>query len=165
MRSIVIAASLAAAIALAGCGLSDPSTAPLEPAPTPGVSEAPARVVDLAGSKGNFRMSLRVFDRALSLTEARSATAAELAGSERILRDGAIAAAELAGGRQVLVLWPGRTCPETGNLFIGPGVAEVIIVPSVDEACEPMSNVRGVVLGFKLPVDLEAIEFDVRPAP
>ena len=160
MRSIVIAASLAAAVAVAGCGLTPSARAPLEPAPTPGAAEVPARVLDIDGSQGDSQMSLRVFDRSFALTGARSATRVELAGSED-LDENTVAAYQTTGG-QILVKWAGSACREGGDLFVGSDVDEVVIARTSTETCEPSNNVRGVVLEFKLGVDLKAIRFEVR---
>jgi hypothetical protein len=161
MRSILIAASLAAAILVAGCGLTR-HAAPLEPAPTPGLGETPARALQIDGSAGNAPMSLRVFDRSFALIGARSATQAELIESEAL--DANTIAAYQSVDNEILVKWTGSTCPETGNLFIGPGIDEVIVAPADSAPCDPPASIRGIVLEFKLAVDLKAIRFDVRRA-
>ena len=161
MRSILFVASLAAAVAVAGCGLTRYS-APLEPAPTPGLGEAPARTLQIEGREGDAPMSLRVFDRSFALIDARSATQAELVESEAL--DENTVAAYQTVGNEILIKWTGSTCAETGNLFIGPGVDEVIIAPTDAAACDPTKSIRGVVLDFKLGVDLKAIRFDIRRA-
>lgn len=161
MRSFLVAASLVAAVAVAGCGLTRTS-APLEPAPTPGPAEVPARTVEVEGSTGDGRLSLRVFDRSFALIDARSATPAELVESETL--DENTVAAYQTDENQILVKWTGSTCAEAGNLFIGPGVTEVIIAPSEAAGCDSTASIRGVVLDFKLGVDLRAISFDIRRA-
>lgn len=161
MRSILIVASLAAAVALAGCSLTRYS-APLQPAPTPGLGEAPVRTLQIRGSQGDAPMSLRVYDRSFALIDARSATEAELVESEPL--DENTVAAYQTVGNEILVKWTGSTCAETGNLFIGPGIDEVIIAPADAGACDPTASIRGVVLDFKLGVDLKAISFDIRRA-
>jgi hypothetical protein len=83
MRSILLAASLMAAVAVAGCALTR-SSAPPESAPTPGQVEAPTRTLQIEGSEGDAPMSLRVFDRSFALIGARSATATELVESEAL---------------------------------------------------------------------------------
>ena len=161
MRSILIVASLAAALLVAGCGLTR-HAAPLEPAPTPGLGETPARVLQIDGSEGDAPMSLRVFDRSFALIGARSATQVELVESETL--DANTIAAYQSVGNQILVKWTGCTCPEAGDLFIGPGIDEVIVAPTDAADCDPTASVRGVVLEFKLGVDLKAIRFDIRRA-
>jgi len=161
MRSFLIAASLAAAVAVAGCALTG-SSAPLAPAPTPGLAEAPARTHQIEGSEGDAPMSLRVYDRSFALIDARSATQAELVESEAL--DENTVAAYQTVGNEILIKWTGSTCAETGNLFIGPGFDEVIIAPTDAAACDSTASFRGVVLDFKLGVDLKAIRFDIRRA-
>jgi hypothetical protein len=161
MRFVLIAASLAASLLLAGCGITSSSSAPLQPAPTPGPSETPVSVVQVGANVGGAPLALRVFDRSFALTNARSATAAELADVEQL--DGNAIGVYHAIGREILVTWRGNQCPGTGDLFIGPGVDEIVIAPAVGAECSNGSNVRGVALEFKLAVDLEAIHFDLRP--
>ena len=67
--------------------------------------------------------------------------------------------------RELLVTWAGTQCPESGDLFIGPGVDEIVIAPRIGPECLKGSSVRGVVLEFKLEVDLAAVGFDIRPRP
>ena len=162
MRPSLAAVALAAVVILAGCGIAGPITGPADPAPTPGPSETPSRIVKVKGTNGDRDLTLRIYDRSLALTGARSATIAELADSESV-RDRVVEAAQFTDGRRILVLWPGTTCLEVGDLFIGPGVNEVIVVPREQAGCEANSNVRGIVLEFKLKVDLERIRFDLRP--
>lgn len=159
MRSTLIAASLVAAFAVAGCGLTRTS-APLEPAPTPGAGETPARVLEVEGSKGEARLFLRVFDRSFALTDARSATPAELVESE-VLDEHTVTAYQTVGNK-ILIKWTGGQCAEKGDLFIGPGVEGVVIAPTSVAGCNPTEVIRGVVLDFKLGVDLSAIRFDIR---
>lgn len=161
MRSILITASLAAAVVVAGCDLTR-SSPPLAPVPTPGPAEAPARTLQIEGSEGHAPMTLRVFDRSFALVDARSAMQAELVESEA-LDENAVAAYQTVGN-EILIKWAGSACAETGNLFIGPGIDEVIIAPTDAAACHSTAGVRGVVLDFKLGVDLKAIRFDVRRA-
>jgi hypothetical protein len=161
MRSFLIAASLSSAVIVAGCGLTRYS-APVAPAPTPGPDEAPGRTLQIAGSDGHAPMTLNVFDRSFALVDARSATQAELVESEA-LDENTIAAYQTVGN-EILIKWAGSTCAETGNLFIGPGIDEVIIAPTDPVACDSTASVRGVVLDFKLGVDLKAIRFDIRRA-
>ena len=162
MRSTLIAAWLVAAVALAGCGITRSSSAPLEPAPTPGAAERPAHILRIGGSKGDAPMSLRVFDRSLTLIDARSATQAELVESEA-LDENTIAGYQTVGN-EILIKWTGSLCAENGDLFIGPGVDQVVIAPTTAAACDPTQVIRGVVLDFKLGVDLKAIHFDIRRA-
>jgi hypothetical protein len=161
MRSILLAASLMAAVAVAGCALTR-SSAPPESAPTPGQVEAPTRTLQIEGSEGDAPMSLRVFDRSFALIGARSATATELVESEALDKN-TIAAYQTAG-TEILVKWAGSTCAEAANLFIGPGINEVIIAPTDPASCDATASIRGVVLDFKLGVDLRAIRFDIRRA-
>jgi len=161
MRFVLIAASLAASLLLAGCGITSSSSAPLQPAPTAGPSETPAALVQVGANVGGAPLALRVFDRSFALTNVRSATAAELADVEHL--DGNSIGVYHAVGREILVTWQGNQCPGTGDLFIGPGVDQIVIVPAAGADCVNGSNVRGVVLEFKLAVDLEAIHFDIRP--
>jgi hypothetical protein len=163
MRPILAAVALAAAVVVAGCGIVESVDGPAVPAPTPGPNELPSQLVRVGGTNGNSDLTLRIYDRSFALVGARSATAAELADSESV-RDRVIASAGFADGRRILVMWPGTDCLETGDLFIAAGVNEVFIVPRAPEGCRPDSNVRGVVLEFKLAVDLERIVFDLRPA-
>jgi hypothetical protein len=161
MRSILLAASLMAAVTVAGCALTR-SSAPLEPAPTPGQAEAPARILQIAGSEGDAPMQLRVFDRSFALIDARSATQTELVESEAF--DENTIAAYQTVGNEILIKWTGSACAETGNLFIGPGIDQVIVAPTNAAACDSAARIRGVVLDFKLGVDLKAIRFDIRRA-
>jgi hypothetical protein len=161
MRSILLAASLMAAVAVAGCGLTG-SSAPLEPAPTPGLAEAPARTLQIEGSESDAPMSLRVFDRSLALIGARSATRTELVESEAL--DKNTIAAYQTVGNEILIKWTGSACAETGNVFIGPGINEVIIAPTEVASCDSTVSIRGVVLDFKLGVDLRAIRFHIQRA-
>jgi hypothetical protein len=159
MRRILLAAALVTAVLVAGCDIAGSSTG-YPPAPTPGASEQPARVVDLADREGVGAMTLRIYDRSFALTNARSATPAELADAED-LGENVIGA--FGSGRELLVTWAGSTCPDTGNLFIGPGVDAIVLSPTVGAGCDATDNLRGVVLEFKLAVDLKAIRFDLRP--
>jgi hypothetical protein len=161
MRSFLIAAALVAAVVVAGCALTR-SSAPLATAPTPGPAEAPARILQIEDSEGHAPMTLRVFDRSFALVDARSATQTELVESETL--DENTVAAYQTVGNEILIKWAGSACAETGNLFIGPGIDEVIIAPTDGAACHSTAGVRGVVLDFKLGVDLKAIRFDVRRA-
>jgi hypothetical protein len=161
MRSVLIAASLAATLVLTGCGISSSSSAPLQPAPTPGPAEQPTTVLQVGANKAAQPLTLRVFDRSFAVTNARSATAAELANIEPL--DGNEVGLYHAEGREVMVTWAGIACPQSGDLFIGPGVSEIVIAPSAAAECPAGANVRGVVLEFKLEIDLKAISVDVRP--
>ena len=160
MRSILLAASLAASLVLAGCGISTSSSAPLVPAPTPGPSEAPRAVIGVGSDRGDLPLSLRIYDRAFSLTNARSATIEELADVEAL--DGNAVGVYQGAGREILVTWAGSQCLQSGDLFIGPGVDEIVIAPAAVD-CADGPNVRGVVLEFTLAVDLAAFQFDLRP--
>jgi hypothetical protein len=160
VRSILVVATLVAAVAVVGCGPLTSSYAPLEPAPSPGLAEAPARTLQIEGAEGDLPMSLRIFDRSAALIDARSATQAELVEAEA-LDENTIAAYQTVGN-EILIKWTGSTCVETGNLFIGPGVDEVIVAPTHPADCDPTASIRGVVLDFKLGVDIKAIRFDIR---
>jgi hypothetical protein len=164
MRSILIAASLVATIAIAGCSLTPSSPQPVSPAPSPGPSERPFGVVRVAGIEARFPMRLQVFDRSGSLIDVRSATARELAEAEWPVGRNAVGAAQFADGSGILVLCVGLTCDEGGDLFVESGGPRVVIAPSVPAACDTMPNLRGIVLRFDPAADLEKIDFDLRPA-
>lgn len=163
MRSLLLVASLAASLLVAGCGISTSSSAPLDPAPTPGATETPARILQVRANEGDALLIMRVYDRSFAVTNARSATAAELADVEPL--EGNVVGAYEGVDREVLVTWAGTQCPESGDLFIGPGVDEIVIAPRIGPECLKGSSVRGVVLEFKLEVDLAAVGFDIRPRP
>jgi hypothetical protein len=163
MRSLLLVASLAASLLVAGCGIGTSSSAPLEPAPTPGPTETPTRIVQVRAGDGDALLILRVYDRSFAVTDARSATAAELADVEPL--EGNVVGAYQGVGREVLLTWAGTQCPESGDLFVGPGVEEIVIAPATGPECLKGSSVRGVMLEFKHDVDLAAIGFDLRPRP
>jgi len=160
MRPILLAVAFAALFA--ACGISQSTTAPLVPAPTPGPSEQPTQVIVVADSNGGQPMPLRVFDRSFAVGSIRSATAAELADVEAL--DANAVGVYGDDTREILVTWAARDCAEAGSLFVGPGVDEIVIVPLAAADCEPTRNVRGVVVEFKLAVDMKAIRFDLLPS-
>lgn len=161
MRFVLVVASLAATLVLTGCGISSSSTSPLDPAPTPGSSEQPAATLQVGANQGKEVLTLRVFDRSFALTNARSATGTELADVEPLGSN--VVGMYHRESREILLTWAGAQCPQIGDLFIGPGVSQIIIAPSAGAGCAAGPSVRGVVLEFKLGVDLKAIEFDLRP--
>ena len=161
MRLVLIVASLAASLVLAGCGISSSSSAPLRPAPTPGIGERPAADLVIGAGRGDAPLNLRVFDRSFALTSARSATPAELADVEPL--EGHTIEPSSGDGRAILLMWAGSQCPQSGDLFIGPGVSEIVIAPTAGPDCAAGANVRSVILEFKLGVDLAAIKFELRP--
>ena len=161
MRPFLLAVSLVAALVVAGCDISQSSVA-FPPAPTPGPAEQPTRVIDVAGSNGQPLMPLKVYDRSFAVTNIRSATAEELRGLEALAVNSVGAYGN--DGRELLLTWAARECAETGNLFVGPGVNEIVVSPTVNADCGPTSDVRGVVIEFKLAVDMKAIRFDLLPS-
>ena len=101
-------------------------------------------------------MSLRVFDRSFALIAARSATQAELVESEAL--DENTVAAYQTVANEILIKWTGSTCAEDGQPVHRARHHEVIIAPTETAACDSTASIRGVVLDFKLGVDLKAIQ-------
>jgi hypothetical protein len=159
MRPILLALALAAV--LAACGISQSTTAPLQPALTPGPSEQPTSVIDVVGRNGHPPMRLSVYDRSLAVTSIRSATADELLGLAP-LDWNAVGAAGI-GDRHVVVTWAARDGDDAGTLIVGPGVDRIVVLPTSDEVAEASREIRGVVVAFKLPVNMESVDFLVQP--
>ena len=160
MRPFILALALAAVV-VAGCDISQSTTAPLLPAPTPGPSEQPSRVIDVGGTNDQPPMRLSVYDRSFAVTSIRSATADELRGHQPL--DWNAVGAAGSGARQLLVAWAARDGDEAGSLIVGPGVDRIFVVPQSVALGAATREIRGVVLEFKLPVDMASIDFRLAP--
>jgi hypothetical protein len=151
------------AVVAAACGITSSTSEPVREAPSLDSGEQPSRVVPLAGGATAAPLTLSIYDRSLALDEARTATPAELAGVEQLDPD-AIGAYQTKTG-EVLVTWTGSACPGAGDMFVGPGASEIVIVKGTSASCGAGDTVRGVYLLFRPTVDLKRITFTfARPA-
>lgn len=162
MRTI-IATALLAVLLTAGCAISSATSEPLKPAPTLAPGERPTHVIPIRGSKGDAPLTLRIYDRSLAVEEARTATAAELAGLEPLdPNEVGVATNEK---KEVFLMWRGNACPGgSADLFIAPGVTDITVVPDDAPSCAAVENVRGVLIFFNPSVDLKRIAVDIHRA-
>ena len=159
-----LAIGLLVAVIAAGCGVTSSISEPVAVAPSLEPGEQPIDVVGLAGSNGDAPLTLRIYDRSLALDDARSATKQELADISGDLNANAIGLYQSVAG-EVLVAWQGSACPGTGDLFVGAGVTEILIVPTAGGDCGAGPSTRGVNLTFRPSVDLERVSASfARPA-
>jgi hypothetical protein len=160
----VIALALLAAVLAAGCAITSSTAAPAVPAPTITPGEQPARVVAVAGAGAAAPLMLRIYDRSLALGEVRTATPAELASIEP-LPSNAVGVFQTKVG-DVLLTWTDTGCNAAdGDMFIGPGVSEIVVVPGSAPSCGTAQTVRGVYLHFDPTVDPKRVSFSVAASP
>jgi hypothetical protein len=152
----ILALALAAAAVAAGCGIASSTSEPVAVAPSLAPGEQPVQVLLLEGSVGEAPLTLRIYDRSLALEDARSVTKRELAELEPLSDANAIGSYQSVSG-EVMITWLGSACPGTADVFVGPGVSEILIVPADGGECSNGSSVRGVNLVFRPNVDLKRI--------
>jgi hypothetical protein len=159
LRAILVLGLFVAAVA-AGCGITSSTSEPIGPAPTRTPGEQPSQVVAVAGRSGG-PLTLQVFDRSLALGEARTATAAELDGIDD-LPPNAVGIYQTKVG-DLLLIWTASDCPSAADMFVSPGVTEIVVVPALD-VCEGDPTLRGVYLHFDPTVDPKRVSFRVAAA-
>jgi hypothetical protein len=152
----ILALALAAAVVAAGCGITSSTSEPVAVAPSLAPGERPVQVLPLEGSVGEAPLTLRIYDRSLALDDARGVTKRELAELEPLSDANAIGSYQSVSG-EVMITWLGSACPGTADVFVGPGVSEILIVPADGGECSNGSSVRGVNLVFRPNVDLKRI--------
>lgn len=143
---------------LAACGGS-----PATPSPSPSPS-----VFSFVGAndRGGWPVPVSVGDFSGGLTNARAATAAELAAEiARRPMEGAAGGLSPfeASDRDALLIWAGGGCDDAVTVTLSGDGSVLTIEPRVDAGCSgPWPVYRGVVLTFEAPYDVAAITLDVR---
>ena len=181
-RLLVVLTILLAACAPSPSIQATPTASALTVTPSSAASLAPSPTADQISSAGptvpplpsgdpvfsivvpldaNHAESVAVYDRAVNLTGARSATAGEQRLVEPQMDGREVGATQGASDHEVVLVWIGTICDTGASIIVHGSTVQIIDGPR--PACDAMAVGRGVTLEFSAPTAASALLLEYFP--